>query len=82
MKLPLPARVAIWPADFVWPSTVNCVIDSGLKSMSESLDKALPARVASSLPVRVSATRVGASLTAVTVSVRADVDVRLPSVMV
>ena len=82
MKLPLPARVAIWPADFVWPSTVNCVIDSGLKSTSESLDKALPASVASSLPVRVSATRVGVSLTAVTAIVRDDVDVRLPSVMV
>ena len=78
-NVPLPAMVAVWPADFVWPSTVNCVTVSASASMSESFVRTLPVAALSSLAEPVSLVPTGASLTAVTDSVSVEVLVRAPS---
>ena len=79
VSAPIPARVAVWPAAFVWPLTVKLATVK-LPSTSESFVRTLPVTAASSsTPVTASGSATGASLTAVSVSVSVDVEVRLPS---
>ena len=80
---PFPARMAVWPAVFVWPSTVNWVTAKVVPvSTSESFVRTLPVAALSSATVTLSSVVTGASLTAVVVSVRVAVEVATPSVSV
>ena len=76
--------VAVWPADSVWPSTVNCVTAKSARTLSTSVSfvRTLPVAELSSAAEPVSLLPTGASLTAVTVSVSVVVEVELPSVTV
>ena len=69
----------VWPAVCVWPSTVNCVTESVLFSRSVSFVRTLPVAAVSSAAEPESSVPTGASLTAVTVKVSVEVEVRSPS---
>ena len=79
VSVPLPVMVAVWPAvnDPVTPAMVNCEIEA-VALAKASLVRTLPVRTTSSVPVTTSLT----APSGMTVSVRLEVAVTVPSVSV